>query len=195
MPNTNATKNINKTKQSIDNSVKYLIDKCGIEDITIKEICQHAKVSRTNFYYYYKNIDEAILERFKYIDEYFTTVVKPSLILSNTYDNLVLYANHYFKFVLTFNINYTKQIYISQIKYSNSNVHSPERPIYKTLIELFDSTKHLHEDIKNQNSCDLADLFLTIMRGAIFNWLICNGGYNLESRAEKTIKIFLNGLL
>ncbi|SDL00321.1 TetR/AcrR family transcriptional regulator [Natronincola ferrireducens] len=195
MVNNSIAKKNNKTKEAIDNSVKYLINQHGIDNLTIKQICEHAEVSRTNFYYYYKNKDEAVLERFNYIDEYFATIVKPNLTSSNLSENLVLYANYYMKFILKFNVDYCKQIYICQIKYSNSKITSYERPVYKILIDLFDRFKSSNENLKNENSCYLADSFLTIIRGITFNWLICNGNFNLELTGEKLIKIFLNGLL
>ena len=50
------------TKKKLTNTLLVLIDKKRIKDITVLELCKEAKINRTTFYKYYKDIEDLVLK-------------------------------------------------------------------------------------------------------------------------------------
>ena len=50
------------TKRKLTNTFLVLVEKKRIKDITVLELCKEAKINRTTFYKYYKDIDDLVLK-------------------------------------------------------------------------------------------------------------------------------------
>ena len=64
------------TKRKLTNSFLLLVDKKRIKDITVLELCKEAKINRTTFYKYYKDIDDLVLK----IEEYLLKDLEKNII-------------------------------------------------------------------------------------------------------------------
>ena len=53
---------IQNTKRKLTNTLLVLVEKKMIKDITVLELCKEAKINRTTFYKYYKDIDDLVLK-------------------------------------------------------------------------------------------------------------------------------------
>ena len=53
-------KRILNTKKKLTNTLLLLIKEKKIKDITVLELCKKAKINRTTFYKYYKDIDDIV---------------------------------------------------------------------------------------------------------------------------------------
>lgn len=181
-----------KTKQLIDDTVKVLIDRIGLENITIEDICKEANITRSNFYYYYKNKNDMIIGRFEYMDKFFENEIKPLLTYSNIWEDIKTYINSYFIFVGELNLDYVKQMYIAEISQSDDRINSPTRFIHRILIDLLEHSKN-REQLKC-NPKDIYEIVLTVMRGMVFKWCFNNGIFNLAEEGKKEIDTIINGL-
>lgn len=55
-------KRILNTKKKLTNSLLELLQTKKIKDITVLELCKIAKINRTTFYKYYKDVDDLVLK-------------------------------------------------------------------------------------------------------------------------------------
>lgn len=51
-----------KTKKKLTNSLLALIREKRLQDITVLELCKKAKINRTTFYKYYKDVEDLVLK-------------------------------------------------------------------------------------------------------------------------------------
>lgn len=183
-----------ETKKNIDDSVSALINKIGLENISVSAICKEANISRTNFYYYYKNKEEVILSRFQYMDKFIQDKVIPYLSDNNFEENLKLFATEYFSHAENLNFNYVNQIYISQLSISGEQVTSPSRPIYQTVVSIFKTAKANNEISTDFTPEELANNFLICIRGATFNWCVQRASHSLVESGLSLVNIFIIGI-
>ena len=50
------------TKRKLTNTFLVLVENKKIKDITVLELCKEAKINRTTFYKYYKDIEDLVLK-------------------------------------------------------------------------------------------------------------------------------------
>ena len=55
-------KRIINTKKKLTNTLLLLLEEKKIKDITVLELCKKAKINRTTFYKYYKDIDDLVIK-------------------------------------------------------------------------------------------------------------------------------------
>lgn len=55
-------KRILNTKKKLTNTLLVLLDEKRINDITVLELCKKAKINRTTFYKYYKDVDDLVFK-------------------------------------------------------------------------------------------------------------------------------------
>lgn len=184
----------NKTKIAIDKSVSELITIRGIDNLMVKEVCERANIARTTYYYYYKDINEAILEMFHYVDDYFENFVYPEIINLDLIDALIIFSKRYFEMSLDYGIDYSKQIFLAQIRYSDPKVFSSDRGFYKIPIEIF-KKQESNKKISEKDPVYLANSFITVIRGIVFDWQIKGGNFDLIGDGLRIIKDYINGIL
>lgn len=188
------TQKYDETKKIIDDSVRVLIDKIGLENLSVSAICKEAKISRTNFYYYYKSKEEVILSRFDYMDQHIENKVKPFLSYKDFQQDLTLFATEYFSLSESISFNYAKQIYISQLTLSGEEVTSPTRQIYQVAVAIFKAAQDNNQITDAFSPEALATKFLICIRGVTFDWCVQNASYNLTENGLSLIDIFVEGL-
>lgn len=181
-----------RTKQLINDTFLTLIDRMGLENISVEDVCKEANITRSNFYYYYKNMNDLILERFKYMDKFFDDDVLPHLSYSDIWKDLSTYMNLYFEFIESHNLDFVKQIYIAQISLAEDRITSPKRSIHRILMDLLEDGQkrgQLQYDPKK-----VYEIVLTYMKGLVFKWCINNGTFNLAKEGKKEVDIIIKSL-
>lgn len=89
---------VKRTKKTLRECLFKLIDEKGIEDISVKELTQAADVNRSTFYFYYKDINDMILQIQDEIYAVFEEeVLKPDAQF-NTLSDFVAYCTRFLIF-------------------------------------------------------------------------------------------------
>lgn len=146
-------KRILNTKKKLTNTLLVLINEKKIKDITVLELCKQAKINRTTFYKYYKDIDDLVLkieesllaDLEKYIDD-----IKRNYLISYTGKIIETIADH-------------KEIYARLL--SENGDHTFLRRILSLVYE--QSIAEWQKLLKKASRTDLEKIYSFIVDGTI----------------------------
>ena len=109
------------TASFFDEALISLLEKKDIDYITVKEICQQAKVNRSTFYLHYETIDDLLNETLEYINKKFISYFNedPKELIENINiskkEDLIFINKKYLKPYLEF-IKENKKVFASAFK-------------------------------------------------------------------------------
>lgn len=166
------------TASLFDETLILLLEKKDIEYITIKEICECAKVNRSTFYLHYESIDDLLDETLNYIVNKLINHFKiepKEFIDSINYSNkedLKLINENYLKPYLEF-IKDNKRVFISVFKNSitmksNEKYYNLEKYILNPILDKF--------EIPDYKKKFILRFYINGIMGIIQEWILndCN---------------------
>lgn len=176
-------KRILKTKKTLTNSLLLLIKEKNINDITVLELCKKAKINRTTFYKYYKDIpdllksieDSLSLELAKNIND-----IKRNYLITFANKTIEIIANH-------------KEVY-SVILGKNGD-HTYLRQILNLVYQ--ESINEWQKLLKKASIEDLEKIYNFIVDGTIGiieNWINTNCNDDPNNLTIFINKICMSGL-
>ena len=176
-----------KTKKKLFQSAAKLMDKYGYENVTIEDICRKAGVSIGAFYHYYNSKSDIIMEVFKQIDYYFEEMVAPGF-TDDAVANIKTFFHHYAQFHVNQGYGHTSMV----VKIQNSFFLDKSRYIHIKLNELVASAKTQGAFISDENDETIADFFLVVARGMLFDWSLARGEYDLIEKMDAYIGLAIS---
>ena len=181
---TNRQKQAMKTRNKIYNAAIKLMQKKGIEQTTIEDICKRANVSIGSFYNYFKSKDEVLYSINLSADEYFKGTVTPELEGLPADEKIIHFFRQYARYNKDTGLDFTKHLYFnSENKYfldHNRYMHI----LMKGILEEELTNKRFNPELSLEQ---LEDLFFLVARGIVSDWCLHDGDYDLE---EKTVFYF-----
>lgn len=178
-----------ETKRHIFDTALALLDSRGFESITVRDIVKEANVSIGSFYHYFSSKLDVYYETYHLADEYFDTVVKPTLAGKPLKEAILLYFDYYAKYSNEITgLALTKVLYNSQNKYFD---RESETGMHKVLEDLLQQGIDRKELLSKEPACEIAQFFLTAVRGKIYNWCTNDGAYDLREGVREYVKKLL----
>ena len=169
-------KRIIKSKNKLNNTLLSLLEKKQLKDITVLELCTEAKINRTTFYKYYKDIDDLVLimedTLIKELEQNINEIKRNYLL---TYTNYILS-----------NIQEKQDIYIKLL--GNNGDHTFLRRILSSVYN--ESITEWQKLLKKASIEDLEKIYNFIVDGTIGiveNWI-----NNKCQEDPNNIAIFIN---
>ena len=166
------------TASLFDEALITLLEKKDIEYITVKEICECAKVNRSTFYLHYESIDDLLNETLEYITNKLITYFDkdPKVFIENidtlSKENLNFINEIYLKPYLEF-IKNNKKVFISAFKNpivmkSKEQYSNLEKYIFNPILDKY--------DIPDYKKKYLLQFYVSGIMGVIKEWVIndCN---------------------
>lgn len=89
---------VKRTRKLLKESLFTLLEKKPIDKITVKELTETADVNRSTFYYYYKDVDDMIINIQNEVFKSFEEEVFSSSANLETVDGLIEYSCRFFTF-------------------------------------------------------------------------------------------------
>lgn len=176
-------KRIINTKKKLTNTLLLLLEEKKVKDITVLELCKKAKINRTTFYKYYKDIDDLVIK------------IEESLL-----SELETYINDIKRnYLLSYTSKIIEQIYDHKELYgrllSDNGDHTFLRRI---LSQVYDqSVEEWQKLLKKANDNDLRNIYNFIVDGTIGiieAWIRNNCQEDPNSIAIFINKICMSGL-
>lgn len=179
-----------KTRLKIFECATSLFSEKTYEQVKISDICKKANVSVGNFYHHFKSKEDIINEGYRDFDIFIKEVWKNNA-QSSTYDSIILlirnqleaisknghiYATHFFKNQLT-----------NEVKY----ILDKNRFFYKTLAGVVRKGFDNHEFNDAYSVSEVTDTILRLSRGAIYDWCLHEGNYDVVEQGIKDISLIL----
>lgn len=176
-------KRIIKSKNKLNNTLLSLLEKKQLKDITVLELCTEAKINRTTFYKYYKDIDDlVIIMEDSLIKELEQNIIEIKRNYLLTYTNCILS-----------NIQEKNDIYTKLLGYNGD--HTFLRRILKSVYD--ESINEWQKLLKKASTEDLEKIYNFIVDGTvgiIENWINNNCKEDPNNIAIFINKICMSGL-
>jgi AcrR family transcriptional regulator len=165
------------------------------EQITIKEICAEAKVSLGLFYYYFESKEDVMREKYKAFDKALYEIVDNLSRGCNLLQSMFLYVSVYVAKCYEKGGNYMAQM----VKfYMDDHEHHEywhtKRGMFTILESLIDRAKTTGEIPDVVDSKNIANEFISALRGIVIQWCASNENYNLMASTNNLVRFYYLGL-
>ena len=169
-----------------------LMNYVGMENLTIRMICDAAEISAGTFYHYFSNKSDLIIELFSLIDEYFEEKVVDRLRNDDEFTNIINYCEGFAEYVDGIGIERSKLINSTFPKYSDSSFSDErKRVIYASLSQIIERGQKSGQIRQDYTVNQLTDMIIITIRGYVFDWARRNGTYDLVRYIDEHMKLFI----
>lgn len=188
-------KQLAKRKEIIEKAV-LLMKEVGIENLTIRMICDEAEISAGTFYHYFNNKSDLIMELFSLIDEYLEENVVGRLQNDDEFTNIINFCNGFAEYVNSVGVEHSRLISSTFPDYYNNITFSNERnrPLYVMLNEIIERGQRKGQVRRDYTVNQLTEMIVITLRGYAFDWARREGSYDIIRYVDGHIKLFINAL-
>lgn len=179
------------TKIRITQVATELFKLKGFESVKIQDICQASEISTGAFYHHFKSKMEIINTAYEQVDILVMDRFEARDFSSNL-DKLLFLLCEGAKMMEELGWIFVGEIYKNLLSIEGKYSTKPDRHIalkVKSIVE--DSLKNGELD-NTISSSDLTMIIMRIARGAIFDWCLHQGSYDLKSRIEFDLNLVLS---
>ncbi|MDL2236475.1 TetR/AcrR family transcriptional regulator [Christensenellaceae bacterium OttesenSCG-928-K19] len=184
-----------ETKQKIHDAAFHLMNINGLQNVSIRDICDAAGVSTGTFYHYYASKDEVFTLSAAKLDEIAYAVFNnrdKSLPLGDQFVSLFLSQAKHIASRGSAITNYTLVVHL---KNPGLEIFTRKRPFYGFLCQFIDEAQKagtLSRDFPPEFICDMAQ---ALFRGLWVDWCTENGAFDLASRTKSYLSTFIRQFL
>lgn len=159
------------------------------EDVKIKDICKSAGVSVGGFYHYFGSKEDIINEAYRAFDIR-TEELMQSKIFNTRCEAILFLMDYQLNAISSKGYIYTTCYFKNQLSNKEKYILSKERYFYKQLLvevaEAINNGEIYYEDAEK-----LTDLLIRISRGAVYDWCLYEGSYNVVEQTIEDMKSIL----
>lgn len=177
------------TKKKICDAAIKLIEEKGLNTMTIQDINERAGVSVGTFYHYFSTKEDVFFELYRMADEYFEEVVLPRLQEGShtVHEKIVLFFQYYAQFNVEKGLEYVSQLYSTKNKFFIAK----NRYMIQLLSELVSEGIENGELTSYYGSEEITNFLMHFSRGAVFDWCLHDGEYDLVDYTVTHLKLLL----
>ena len=184
-----------ETKAKIFRAAKNILKKKGYEGLSIKNICEEAKVSNGSFYHHFKTKDDLLSY---YIEE--QPGINPDLLelpenVQEAKDAIIYVYLNYVHYCKELGVEFMANYYTPKNQSLNPLIRT-ERPYPIVTVHNY-LKKCIREKILSP-SLDLEDIttdIRIIVIGNVFEWCLKNGNTDFGGNMKRSLEAYLNGVL
>lgn len=180
-------------KKSLD-----LFNKYGFEHVSVEQITKACNVSKGTFYTHFPSKYDVILEKFKELDSFYSTVEKnidPALPASEKI--LVLYKEQMLYLTNVVGKDLMRTVYTAAMTNQVEQDHyliSPQRKIFQILNTYIEEGVRHGEFREDLEIAQMQKIIQRCMRANVYDWLIHNEDFDLVLEMDYFTLAVLNGL-
>lgn len=187
-------KQMAKREEIIDKAIR-LMNKVGMENLTVRMICEAAEISAGTFYHYFSNKSDLIMELFNLIDEYLEENVIDQLQDDDEFINIINYCNGFAEYVNSVGVERSRLISSTFPNYNDGNFQDErKRTLYASLNQIIERGQGKGQIRQDYTINQLTDMIIVTLRGYAFDWTRRNGAYDLIKYVDDHIKLFIKAL-
>lgn len=165
-----------RTRSRISEAGMELIRVKGYENVTIREICDSAKVSIGAFYGYFRSKQDLFRSFYQNSDLNFAAIVAEKLAGNTAAERMVDFVRYYAWLNLGTGVQDLKLI-------MNLDQSGPTAlPLHDLLCSIIQDGQTSGELSEELSAREMADMLFVFMRGCCYEWCLQNGAFDLEHR-------------
>jgi TetR/AcrR family fatty acid metabolism transcriptional regulator len=184
------------TRQKLVDAALQLFLKKGYERVTVDDICRKAGVSKGAFYGHFKSKDEAVLEEFLKVDDYYREML-PAVLAEKTFvDQGIAFVRLALRYIASQGKMVIKIAYSSQISPGRkaSPIASQDRSLYTLAEGLARAAQEAGELRRDLDPGEIAQSIIRSIRGIVYDWCLQDGRFDLEEAGEAMARVISDGL-
>lgn len=187
-----------ETKKRLIECARKLFKEKGFNRTTVDDIIKEANSSKGGFYTHFKSKEELLFNMVPLINEIYDSFLKMDFKSANSIEKISIFIQYVFKTMTDeIGLEFISTIYASQIKDLTTEsflIIDSERTYYIVFEKLIEEGKAKNEIKPEVNTKDTIDIFTTCFRGAIYDWCLHKGEFNLAEYGGKIMDIILNSI-
>lgn len=185
------------SKQKIIDATIRIIETCGAEAVTVRNVCEKSGVSTGTFYHYFHNKDDLLMyfvrEAPLYQDNEITISNNPVNDVTDLYMRLIhLYQDLGINFMKNFynTANQALSAYMGQTgkEFSSGTIMF----LCEKRLELAQKQNHLRTDIDIHT---ISEDICTIVKGCVFEWCLCDGNMDIKETLHRILQRYFYNIL
>ncbi|MEK8196701.1 MULTISPECIES: TetR/AcrR family transcriptional regulator [unclassified Lysinibacillus] len=195
---TNRQKKALETRERLLKTSLDLFNKYGYEHVSVEQITKACNVSKGTFYTHFPSKYDVILEKFKELDHFYSTVEKNIDGALPASEKILLVYQEQMKYLTNVvGKDLLRTVYTAAMTNQVQQDHyliNPQRKIFQimnTYIEEGIQQGEFRQDISIPN---IQAIIQRCMRANVYDWLIHSEDFDLASEMSQFTKIVLNGL-
>ncbi|MGE5630419.1 MAG: TetR/AcrR family transcriptional regulator [Caulobacteraceae bacterium] len=164
-----------QTKEKIYRTSVELMEKKGLSNITVEEICKEAGVSVGSFYNYFESKSDILNEIYDVADEYFMNVVEKEVKNDSINDRIVQFFCYYADYNVNRGLEFVMHLYHTR----NTMFIKKGRYMQLVLQKIIEEGQELGEIPKDMLPEEIVEYLFIAARGIIYDWCLHKGQYDL----------------
>ena len=187
-----------ETREKLLKTSLDLFNKHGFEHVSVEQITKACNVSKGTFYTHFPSKYDVILEKFKELDNFYSTVEK------NIDGNmpasekiLLLYREQMLYLTNIVGKDLLRTVYTAAMTNQVEKDHyliSPQRKIFQILNTYIEEGIKLGEFRKDLQATQMQTIIKRCMRANVYDWLIHNEDFDLVAEMAHFTAVVLNGM-
>jgi len=179
----------NDTKLRIYAVAIALFQEKGFDEVTIRDICAAAEVSKHTFYYYFASKDE-LLRCFHGLPKQFhEELLRDVLAAENFFEQFMLLTSHMTDFFLRMGPEISKRVIALDVNRKNDSLDHMRKPHVHDLEHGIIKKAQAAGEIRNQSAPDaLVAISFGLLFNAVFHWSMHGGTYDLRVAARAMLE-------
>lgn len=179
------------TKLRITRIASELFKSKGFDSVKIQDICEAAGISVGAFYHHFKSKMEIINIAYEQVDILLMDRFEVREFSSNL-EKLLFLMGEGADMMEELGWVFVGEIYRNLISTEGKYSTNPERHITLLVKDIVEDALNARELDNSISSADLTMIIMRISRGAIFDWCLFQGSYNLRSRITFDLNLIIS---
>lgn len=183
------------TKLKITEVAMDLFRTHGYCSVKIQDICKTADVSVGAFYHYFKSKDEIFNTGYMQVDILLEERVEAKGNFLNSEEEILLTLGEAGALLQELNWNFVTQAYKQLLTEQTKYTLRSDRFLFERIQKAIESGIEKNELISSIVPIELTSTLLRVSRGAIFDWCLHQGNYNLKEKIQYDVALILSNYL
>lgn len=184
------------TRQKLVKAAVELFEKKGYSRVTVDDICRKAGVSKGAFYGHFESKDQAVVEEYLKVDDYYREML-PRVFEEKTFvDRGIALMRLALGYIAGRGKMVIKVAYSSQIApgRDSSPIASMDRALYTIAEGMAREAQKAGELRKDLDPAEVARIIIRSIRGLVYDWCLQDGRFDLEEAGDALAEIMADGL-
>ncbi|MFJ8457912.1 TetR/AcrR family transcriptional regulator [Lysinibacillus xylanilyticus] len=187
-----------ETREKLLKTSLELFNKHGFEYVSVEQITKACNVSKGTFYTHFPSKYDVILEKFKELDNFYSTVEKNiDRTLPASEKILLLYQEQMKYLTNVVGKDLLRTMYTAAMTNQVEQDHyliSPQRKIFQIMNSYIEEGIELGEFRQDLKVTQMQTIIRRCMRANVYDWLIHNEDFDLAAEMAQFTAIVLDGL-
>ncbi|WP_418301481.1 TetR/AcrR family transcriptional regulator [Lysinibacillus fusiformis] len=175
-----------------------LFNKFGFEHVTVEQITKACHVSKGTFYTHFPSKYDVILEKFKELDHFYSTVEKNINRTLPASEKILLVYQEQMKYLTNVvGKDLLRTVYTAAMTNQVKQDHyliNPERKIFQIMNTYIEEGLQQGELRHDLSATEIQAIIQRCMRANVYDWLIHGEDFDLATEMNQFTAIVLNGL-